>query len=86
MRTRETVSSACSTVRVCSSERMVSEKATDLRPGAMWLPVYTSKRAQSLRYSPPFARMHAVSSPTGMSARQTTAMSRVTEGKRGSGL
>ncbi len=34
-----TISSACSSVRVWSSERMVSEKATDFMPPAMRPPV-----------------------------------------------
>ena len=84
--TRATVSSAWSSVRVWSSERMVSEKATDFMPAVIWLPVYTSKSVTPLRYCPPFARMQSSSSPTGMDALQTTAISRVTEGKRGRGL
>lgn len=38
-RTFATISSACSSVRVWFSSRMVSEKATDFLPWTMWVPV-----------------------------------------------
>ena len=38
-RTFLTISSACSSVRVWFSSRMVSEKATDFLPWTMWVPV-----------------------------------------------
>ena len=38
-RTFETISSACSSVRVWFSSRMVREKATDFLPWTMWVPV-----------------------------------------------
>ena len=85
-RTLRIVSSAWSSVSVWSSARSVSEKATLLYPAGIGAPVYTSKSSQPLRYCPPAARMHCESCATGMSALQTMAMSRVTAGKRGSGV